>query len=109
MEARSTLPILVAGAVLWKTSRNLRIRKMKLPANEFAALVMLGLSIPFGTEQGAAAILSYAVVKFAAVIKRQKKLPISDVSCLALQGLFILFVAFFKITLLMTVNPLLAV
>lgn len=107
--ARGTFPILAISALLWKTARIIKIKTVTIPANEFVALILLGLSLPFGTEQGVAAILAYALVSFVIIFRRQRKTWIVNIFHLALRGLFILFVAFVTYSVLTKGHPLSAI
>lgn len=61
---RTTFPILVGAAMLWQTSKKLRIPKFPaIPLNIFVATILLGASFVCGSEQGLAAILAFSIVQ----------------------------------------------
>jgi len=105
---RGTFPVLVAAALLWKTDRKLVIRRQALALNEVAALLLLGLSLPFGTEQGASAILAYAFVKFIAILTLSRS-RLLDSGILLMKGLYILAIAFVTYTIFTKGHPLSAI
>lgn len=104
---RGTFPVLVAAALLWTTSKKLKIKKFELPLNELFAIILIGISPLFGTEQGLAAILGYAIVKFFLIFKtRQSMLYKFHQSLrLALIGSIILSISFIVYTLFTAGHP----
>ncbi|MFZ2545272.1 MAG: hypothetical protein WAW80_04810 [Candidatus Saccharimonadales bacterium] len=104
---RGVFPILIAGTLLWQTSRYIQIRKVRLPVNELATLILLGCAPIFGTEQGLAAILAYASIQLF-IILRDKKHRISNTLKLASKGVLILLVMFATYTIVTGGHPLTA-
>jgi len=104
---RGTLPVLIAAALLWKTERNIIFRDFKLPLNELVALLLLGISPIFSTEQGLAAIAGYAIVKLFIIhsTKESFQLKLKAVFYLALMGIFIITTSFLAYTAASSGNP----
>lgn len=73
---RTAFPLLVAAAVVWETSRTLRITKrLSLAYNDIAALILLALAFQFGTEQGLAAMAAFFLLKLVPIFKAKQKKP----------------------------------
>jgi|GEM_PF-418274 len=106
---RGTLPVLAGAALIWKTNRKIKIKHYTIHTNEAVALGLLGLSLPFGTEQGTAAILAYALVKFIAILRTRSQSYIKDIAHLAVKGLFIIAIALISYTLLTKGHPVSAI
>jgi hypothetical protein len=66
---RSTFPIFVAAALLWKTKRTFQIWKYSIASNELLAVVLIALAVVCGTEQGVAAIIAYLAMKTVVYIR----------------------------------------
>ena len=107
--ARGTFPVLIAAALIWKTHRLIKIKHYSIPANEVAALVLLGLSLLFGTEQGIAAIIAYALLNFVIIIRNRSENFLQNTVILALKGLFIIVIAFLSYIILTKGHPLTAI
>lgn len=60
---RMAFPTLVAAAMLWATPRTLRVWRYRIPWNIVAAAILLGFAFVCGTEQGAAAMVAFAMVR----------------------------------------------
>lgn len=60
---RSTFPILVAGALLWKTSRAISVKKFTIKANVLVAIILLGAAFICGTEQALGAIFAFGIIR----------------------------------------------
>jgi len=108
MGVRGTLPVLIAAALVWKTTKTIKVKKISLPVNECIALLLLGISLLFGTEHGVAAIAAYAIVSFIEIIIHKRDQFVRQILILALKGVLILIVAFLAYTLLTLGHPLTA-
>ncbi len=61
---RTTFPMLVAAALIWQTSRTLRIKYLPpLKLNILIATFLLAAAVLCGTEQGLAAIIAYLCIR----------------------------------------------
>lgn len=75
--ARSTLPVLVAAAMIWKTTRVVKIKSYTVSYNDIAAVILLGVSVACGTEQGVAAIMAFLLLRAFTTYKQSKLRPIT--------------------------------
>lgn len=107
---RGTFPILIAAALLWETPRKLKIKSFEINANEVIAILLLSASLLFGTEQGAAAILAYAITQFIIILRNNSLANvIKPILFLALKGLAIVSIAMLIFTLFTQGHPLAAI
>ena len=103
---RGLLPVLVAGAYFWQSKRIIRFgNKLRLPLNKVVVILLLGASMLFGTEQGVAAILAYAVVNFIIIFRSQKDQWFKKTLHLAVEGAAILSIAFIAFTIATLGHP----
>lgn len=56
---RGTLPVIVAGAMVWRTKSCLTLRNIRIPTNELIAAALIGLAFVCGTEHGIASGIAF--------------------------------------------------
>lgn len=61
---RTTLPIVIAGLLLWRGARVRRIWRVQFTIPMLVAHLLAGLAVLMGTEQGAAAAIALVVIVF---------------------------------------------
>lgn len=108
MSVRSTLPILVAAAMVWQTKRTLRIGKYKLPINDLVAVLILGVSVTTGTEHGLAAIAAYLLVRLAILLKARRQV-LRGLIKVAITGMAIVAVIILSLTIMTLGHPISAI
>ena len=101
---RSTLPILVAAAMLWRSERQVKIGKYSVKYSEIAAIILLGVAVACGTEQGIAAIIAYLAVK-ALILYKHSKTKLEALYKLGLYALIILASTLLVMTIFTSGHP----
>lgn len=95
---RSSIPVLVAAALLWNTDRKIKIGSYGLYLDDLAAILLLGLAFTFGTEHGIASIVAFFALKTLISVKHgtlirsaTQLIGIAIVLCLAILLLLSIF------------------
>ena len=71
---RGTFPILVAAAMMWNTTRVLRIGRLQASYASLAAIALIAVAFVCGTEHGIASIIAYLIVRGLMEWRRRKSI-----------------------------------
>lgn len=102
---RGTLPVLIASALLWPSVKYIEFSKVKIYTNECIAIFLLGLSIPFGTEQGLAAIIAYVLMHIIRIIKTKHNNKLHESTNLGIKILCVLSICLLSVAIISRGSP----
>lgn len=102
---RGTLPVLITSALLWPSVKYIEFSKVKIYFNECIAILLLGLSIPFGTEQGLSAITAYVLIQIIKIIKAKHNNKLRETTNLGIKILCILSICLLTVAIISRGSP----